>query len=72
MDIADLDRLLRQTLADHHVQAGEKKALADWAADHAPDEAARSLARSRAFALAKTEMTGEAIHVDGGLHIHRL
>jgi mitochondrial cardiolipin hydrolase len=63
MDTADLDRLLKQTLADHHVQASEKKALADWAAAHAPDEAARSLARSRAFALAKTELTGEATRV---------
>src|SRR5207244_718436 len=61
MDTLDLDRLLKDTLDDHRVRAGEKKVLADWVAAHAPDEAA--LARSRAFALAKSESTGEAAHV---------
>jgi phosphatidylserine/phosphatidylglycerophosphate/cardiolipin synthase-like enzyme len=63
MDPADLDRLLKQTLADHHVQAGEKQALVDWVGDYAPDEPARALARSRAFALAKAELSGEAVQV---------
>jgi phosphatidylserine/phosphatidylglycerophosphate/cardiolipin synthase-like enzyme len=60
MDTADLDRLLTDALADHRVRSGEKKALVDWAATHAPDEAARALARSRAFAVARGGLTGES------------
>jgi len=56
---ADLDTLLKQTLADHQFQAGEKKTLIDWATQHAPEEASRAVARSRAFALAKAELPGE-------------
>ena len=63
MDTADLDRLLRDTLADHRVQAGEKKGLADWAARHAPDEADRALARSRAFDIARGASNGETVRV---------
>jgi cardiolipin hydrolase len=60
---ADLDALLKQTLADHQFQAGEKKALIDWAAEHAPDEASRAVGRSRAFAIAKAELPGEPARV---------
>ncbi|HEX3150480.1 MAG TPA: phospholipase D-like domain-containing protein [Gemmataceae bacterium] len=63
MNPTDLDQLLKQTLADHRIQAGEKQALIDWMAHNAPDDANRSLARSRAFALAKSELAGEAMHV---------
>jgi mitochondrial cardiolipin hydrolase len=60
---ADLDTLLKQTLADHQVQSGEKKVLVAWAAEHAPDESSRAIARSRAFALAKAELAGEPARV---------
>ena len=63
MNTAELDNLLKQSLADHQIQSHEKKALIEWAVDHAPDDLARAVARSRAFALAKSELTGEAAHV---------
>lgn len=63
MDPAALDTLLRQTLADHQFQSGEKKALVAWAGQHAPDEAGRAVARSRAFALAKAELPGAPARV---------
>src|SRR3954463_1319880 len=63
MNPADLDQLLKQTLADHRIQAGEKQSLIEWTTQHASDDPARALARSRAFALAKSELSGEATHV---------
>ncbi|HJZ89372.1 MAG TPA: phospholipase D-like domain-containing protein [Gemmataceae bacterium] len=63
MNTADLDHLLEQSLADRHVQAAEKAALADWAARHARDEADRAVARSRAFAVARSAIQGEALQV---------
>src|SRR5262249_11643040 len=60
---ADLDSLLKQTLADHPAQSAEKKAFVDWAARHAPDEASRAVARSRAFSLARAELPGEPARV---------
>ena len=63
MNPADLDTLLKQTLADHQFQSGEKKALVAWAAEHAPDESSRAVARSRAFALAKAELPGAPARV---------
>ncbi len=55
MDTPELDRILKQSLADHHIQAGEKSALIRWVADEAADEAGLAVARSRAFALARSE-----------------
>jgi len=63
MNQADLDQLLKQTLADHRIQAGEKQALVEWTAQHTSDDAGRALARSRAFALARSELSGEATQV---------
>lgn len=61
MNTADLDQLLRTSLADRRVRAAEKKVLTEWAARHAADEADRAVARSRAFALAKAAATGETV-----------
>ena len=63
MNPADLDTLLKQTLADHQFQSGEKKALVAWASQNAPDESSRAVARSRAFAIAKTELPGAPARV---------
>jgi cardiolipin hydrolase len=60
MNTADLDQILTATLADRRVQTGEKKVLTEWTARHATDEADRAVARSRAFALARTQATGDA------------
>ena len=60
MDTADLDRLLQRTLADGWLQTAERRALIDWIAKHAPDERSRALARSRAFALAKSRVAANA------------
>jgi phosphatidylserine/phosphatidylglycerophosphate/cardiolipin synthase-like enzyme len=54
MDTADLDHLLRQTLADRRLQTAERKTIADWLARHAGDDGDRAVARSRAFALARS------------------
>ena len=54
MNTAELDDLLKRTLADGRLAQAEKKVLADWAALHAGDENGRALARSRAFAIART------------------
>lgn len=61
MDTADLDRLLRQTLADRRMQSAERKALADWAKQQADDDNERSIARSRAFAIARGAVPQDAI-----------
>lgn len=55
MDTVELDRLLRQTFADHRMQASEKHSLVDWANRNAIDDAARAVARSRVFAIARQE-----------------
>src|SRR6187431_2541787 len=59
MNTADLDQLLSASLADRRVQTAEKKVLTEWAARHAADEADRAVARSRAFALARAQATGD-------------
>ena len=59
MNSADFDGILKMALADHRIQAGEKKALIDWAARHAMDEASRALARSRAFELARANAASD-------------
>ena len=59
MNTADLDQILTATLADRRVQTGEKKVLTEWTARNATDEADRAVARSRAFALARTQATGD-------------
>jgi mitochondrial cardiolipin hydrolase len=53
MNPAELDQLLRHCLADRHIQAAERTALAEWAARHA-QESDRAVARSRAFTLARS------------------
>jgi|SRR5262245_6065630 len=63
MNPAELDHLLSQSLADRGLQSAEKAALAEWAARHARDDADRALARSRAFALARSAIQGEALRV---------
>ena len=63
MNPADLDQILKQTLADHQFQSGEKKALIAWSNQNAADESSRAVGRSRAFALAKAEMAGDAARV---------
>jgi phosphatidylserine/phosphatidylglycerophosphate/cardiolipin synthase-like enzyme len=54
MNTADLDRILAMALTDHRIQAGEHKALSAWAARHVQDDAGRAVARSRAFAIARS------------------
>jgi phosphatidylserine/phosphatidylglycerophosphate/cardiolipin synthase-like enzyme len=58
MNTAELDQILKQTLADHHIQASEKQALIEWVARNISGDAARSLARSRAFAIARQQTAG--------------
>jgi phosphatidylserine/phosphatidylglycerophosphate/cardiolipin synthase-like enzyme len=53
MNPEDLERLLRQSLADHKLTRSEKTALADWLAKHVTTDQARGLARHVAFAVAK-------------------
>ena len=53
MNPEDLDRLLRQSLADHKLTKSEKTALADWLAKNVTTDQARGLARHVAFAVAK-------------------
>jgi mitochondrial cardiolipin hydrolase len=60
MDTAELDRLLQRTFTDGSLQTAERETLADWIAKHAPDEVSRALARSRAFALAKSASAADA------------
>jgi mitochondrial cardiolipin hydrolase len=63
MDTADLDRLLQQTLSDRQMQSAERKALADWAKQQADDDHERSIARSRAFAIARGSLPPDAVPV---------
>jgi phosphatidylserine/phosphatidylglycerophosphate/cardiolipin synthase-like enzyme len=60
MNPAELDRLLARTLADRRIQTAERQALVEWAARHADQDGERAVARSRAFALARTAAPPEA------------
>ena len=53
MNSEDLDRFLRQSLADHRLSGGEKSALADWLAKNAATDQTRGLARHVAFEVAR-------------------
>ena len=63
MNTADLDQILQTTIADRRIQTAEKKVLTEWAARYAADEADRAVARSRAFALARAQATGETLQL---------
>jgi mitochondrial cardiolipin hydrolase len=63
MNPAELDHLLSQSLSDRHLQSAEKLALVAWAARYVDDASERALARSRAFALARSAVDGEALRV---------
>jgi len=62
MDTADLDQLLRHSRSEPQVHAAEKKALAEWADRHVQDSD-RAVARSRAFALARSAVSGDAVPI---------
>jgi len=62
MDNDGLDALLRHSLAARTLPSAERTALADWADRHASD-ADRAAARSRAFALAQSSVSSEAVRV---------
>jgi phosphatidylserine/phosphatidylglycerophosphate/cardiolipin synthase-like enzyme len=58
MNPADLDSLLRQSLADFKLSGSERQALTGFALEHLDSEQDRTVARSRAFAAAR-EAVGE-------------
>jgi cardiolipin hydrolase len=62
MDTTELDELLRQTLSTPQLESAEKKSLIDWAGRH-PSDGDRAVARSRAFALAKSAASGETVRL---------
>ncbi len=53
MNSEDLERFLRQSLADHRLSGGEKSALADWLAKNVTTDQTRGLARHVAFGVAR-------------------
>jgi phosphatidylserine/phosphatidylglycerophosphate/cardiolipin synthase-like enzyme len=63
MDTADLDHFLKQTLADRTLQSAERKELIDWLARHANEDGERAIARSRAFALARSAVSSDQLQV---------
>jgi phosphatidylserine/phosphatidylglycerophosphate/cardiolipin synthase-like enzyme len=68
MDREAVDHILRQTLADHRLSRGEKRALNELLADWAPDDSDVAYLCSRAFELARGEMDGyENLRVLGWL-----
>ena len=60
MDPEDLDRFLRQSLADHRLSRSEKTALADWLEKNVRTEQARGVARHVAFEVARTAVADPA------------
>jgi mitochondrial cardiolipin hydrolase len=60
MNPADLDALLRQTLADHKLSGSEKDALAAWVHEHVDSDPDRGAARSRVFEIARQAATDDA------------
>jgi cardiolipin hydrolase len=60
MNPEDLDRFLRQSLADHKLSGGEKSALADWLAKNVTTDQARGLARHVAFEVARSAVADPA------------
>lgn len=54
MNLDELDRFLRESLADRNLSNSEKNALADWLEQHVRDEQTRGLARHAAFEAART------------------
>lgn len=59
MTPADLDALLRQTLADHKLSGSEKQLLTGFALNQIDSDQDRAVARSRAFAVAREATTDE-------------
>jgi hypothetical protein len=55
---AELDQILKQSLADHYIQASEEQSLIGWVSRNAPDDSPRALARSRAFVIARQDAAG--------------
>ena len=43
-----------------HPKSAEREALTEWISKYAPDESSRALARSRAFAMAKSARANDA------------
>jgi mitochondrial cardiolipin hydrolase len=60
MNPEDLDRFLRQSLADHKLSKSEQSALADWLAKNVQTDQARGLARHVAFEVAKAAVADPA------------
>jgi mitochondrial cardiolipin hydrolase len=54
MNHEELDRFLRQALADHKLSGSEKTALADWLAKNVKDDQSRGVARHVAFEVARS------------------
>jgi phosphatidylserine/phosphatidylglycerophosphate/cardiolipin synthase-like enzyme len=63
MDTAELDYLLNQWLADRRLQSAERKSLIDWMTRHAHDDGKRAIARSRAFAAARSVVAPDQLAV---------
>ena len=57
MNTQQIDRMLSETLEDLRLSRGERRALKAVLADEAPSDQQIALIRSRAFALAKEELT---------------
>jgi phosphatidylserine/phosphatidylglycerophosphate/cardiolipin synthase-like enzyme len=55
MTAAEIDSILKQTLADFRISASEKRSLQDWLQTSGADVNDLALVRSRAFALARSE-----------------
>src|SRR5687767_5417553 len=59
MKPAELDDLLRQSLADHKLSGSEKQALTGFALKHIDSDQDRAVARSRAFEVARQAATDD-------------
>jgi phosphatidylserine/phosphatidylglycerophosphate/cardiolipin synthase-like enzyme len=59
MNPADLDALLRQSLADHKLSGSERQALTGFALSHIDSDQDRAVARSRAFEVARQAATDD-------------
>jgi phosphatidylserine/phosphatidylglycerophosphate/cardiolipin synthase-like enzyme len=59
MNPADLDALLRQSLADHKLSGSEKQALTGFTLSHIDSDQDRAVARSRAFDVARQAATDD-------------
>lgn len=59
MNTAELDSLLRQTLADHKLSGSEQQILTGFAMKQIDSDQDRAVARSRAFAIARESATDE-------------